>query len=148
MTEKPQASPQKVHCHVQTEESLLTISSKSSSLPPLTVTDPNPSQPRIRALSPIPSSVETREKIFQKLDQIVELQYQLILPTLGQVVKTAPTEIMRRLVRNVELKSAFPGVVDTMFQWGMDQERKNARATAGFKGLLINFDDEIRQFEM
>ncbi len=86
------------------------------------------------ALAWASKSVDIREKIFEKIDEIVELQFQLILPTLDHVRKLAPTEIMRRLVRTSDIKAAFPSVVDTMFQWEVDQERK---AKAETKGLFI-----------
>jgi len=74
---------------------------------------------------------ELREDVHRQIERMVELRYQMLLPTLDKIVSEAPKEIMKRLVRGCEIKSAFPDVIDSMFQWGIDKERKKTRATTG-----------------
>jgi hypothetical protein len=75
---------------------------------------------------------ELRENVLLTIERMVQLRYEIIFPLLESIVKRAPKEIMRRLVRlSNETKSTFPDVVDSMFQWGIDKERIAIRASTG-----------------
>jgi len=78
-----------------------------------------------------PSS-RVRDKVFRSIERMVDLRFQLNLPLLESIVKRAPKEIMRRLVSQPEeIKSVFPDMVDYMYLWGIEKERKTVRAAMG-----------------
>jgi hypothetical protein len=151
-SEPRDSPPMKIPKLVQTDESSFAEASLnndkvSQSIP---IVEPPPTTPTSSSqhsndeLNWTCDSFKIRELIFEKIDKIVELRYQLLLPKLELMVKQAPTEIMRKLVRNNEIKSAFPDVVDIMFEWGIDKERRKNRADANEKGLYnLNFFKEI-----
>ncbi|XP_035710324.1 uncharacterized protein LOC110853174 isoform X2 [Folsomia candida] len=81
-------------------------------------------------------SVTTREKIFEKMDKIVDLEFQLMQPCLKYVTQIAPRNIMKKQIKRCEIKYAFPSVVDIMFQWGLEEKRRKERIETGIKEPL------------
>ncbi|CAL8135531.1 unnamed protein product [Orchesella dallaii] len=74
---------------------------------------------------------ETRQLIFFKLKSIIEKEFININPVLEQIVAAAPKEIMRRFVRFTASKTHFADVINSMFQWGIEYQRKKEAEANG-----------------
>lgn len=65
-----------------------------------------------------------RKEIFHNLRGVLQRDYRCAAPVLERIIRKAPREIMARFAPGPDIKTCFPDVIDSIFLYGTQEQKK------------------------